>query len=219
MCQQRPNYKPYQPALRALLPQLLAWAQRGEPPPVSRYPRIADGTLVPPDQVSTGFPHIPGVTYNGVVMEVPNFDRGASFDSARESGAISVLPPQPQRVATQYVVLVPKVNSDGNEIDGIQSVTLQAPLGTYTGWNLRGAGFSEGDLCFLNGSFIPFAATRAERQGSGDPRPSLQERYHDHAGYVVAVRAAAARVQAQGFLLPQDAHAAIAAAQASAVLR
>ena len=219
ICQQRPNPNPQQPALRALLPRLLAWAAHGEPPPDSRYPRVADGTLVAPDQASTGFPRIPGVTYNGLVMALPNFDRGPAFDAPRESGVISVLPPKPEPNARHYVVLVPKVNSDGNEIDGIRSVTLQAPLGTYTGWNLRRAGFSEGDLCFLNGSFIPFAVTRADRERSGDPRPSLQERYHDHAGYVAAVRAAAARLQAQGFLLPQDAQAAIAAAQASDVLR
>lgn len=219
VCQQRPNPNPQRPALRALLPRLLAWAAQGERPPDSRYPRVTDGTLVPPDQASTGFPHIPGVTYNGAVMALPNFDRGPGFDAPRESGVISVLPPRPRQSSRQYVVLVPKVNSDGNEIDGIQSVTLQAPLGTYTGWNLRRAGFSEGDLCFLSGSFIPFAVTRAERERSGDPRPSLQERYHDHAGYVAAVRAAAARLQAQGFLLAQDAQAAIAAAQASGVLK
>ena len=219
ICQQRPNPNPQQPALRALLPRLLAWAAHGQPPPDSRYPHVADGTLVPPDQASTGFPHIPGVTYNGLVMAVPNFERGPGFDAPRESGVISVLPPRPQPSARRYVVLVPKVDADGNEIDGIRSVTLQAPLGTYTGWNLRRAGFSEGDLCFLSGSFIPFAVTRAEREASGDPRPSLQERYHDHAGYVAAVRAAAARLEAQGFLLAQDARRAIAAAQASGVLR
>ncbi len=219
VCQQRPNPNPYRPAMRALLPRLLGWAAHGERPPESRYPRVADGTLVAPDQASTGFPHIPGVAYPQVLMRLPNFDRGAGFDSARESGVISTLPPRPEHSTRHYEVLVPKVNSDGNEIDGIQSVTLQAPLGTYTGWNLRRAGFSEGELCFLSGSFIPFARTREARLRSGDPRPSLQERYHDHAGYVAAVRAAATRLQRQGFLLPQDAQAAIAAAEASTVLR
>jgi hypothetical protein len=116
-------------------------------------------------------------------------------------------------------VLVPAVNTDGNEIDGIQSVTLRAPLGTYTGWNLRSAGFSEGDLCFLSGSFIPFATTKAERQASGDPRPSLQERYGPNAGYVAAVTAATVELKAEGLLLPQDAQAAISAAQSSTVLQ
>ncbi|HTT05524.1 MAG TPA: alpha/beta hydrolase domain-containing protein [Steroidobacteraceae bacterium] len=219
VCQQRPNPNSYQGAMRALLPKLLAWAAHGDAPPASRYPRVSDGTLVSPDQASTGFPHIPGVTYNGLVMSPPNFDRGPGFDSPREAGVISVLPPRPEDAGRRYDVLVPKVNADGNETDGVASVTLEAPLGTYTGWNLRRAGFSEGDLCFLSGSFIPFANTRAERLRSGDPRPSLEERYHDHAGYVAAVRAGALRLEAQGWLLKQDGERAIAVAQASEVLR
>ena len=66
---------------------------------------------------------------------------------------------------------------------------------------------------------IPFAATKAERMASGDPRLSLEERYGDHAGYVSAVRKAAANALAQGFLLQKDAEALVAAAQASQVLR
>jgi len=66
---------------------------------------------------------------------------------------------------------------------------------------------------------IPFARTAAERQANGDPRPSLQERYGSHDGYVERVRAAAARAVEQKFLLPEDAQALIEAARASAVLR
>jgi hypothetical protein len=33
---------------------------------------------------------------------------------------------------------------------------------------------------------IPFAKTNEERTANNDPRPSLQERYGDHAGYVAA---------------------------------
>jgi hypothetical protein len=65
---------------------------------------------------------------------------------------------------------------------------------------------------------IPFAKTKAERLASGDPRLSLEERYKDHAGYVSAVRAAAAKAVAAGFLLQADADALIAQADASAVL-
>jgi hypothetical protein len=97
-------------------------------------------------------------------------------------------------------------------------VTLEAPLGTYAGWNLRRAGFAEGEECGLTGSFIPFATTRAAREAAGDPRPSLEERYGDHAGYVAVVRAAAARLVAARLLLQADADAIIAAADASPVL-
>jgi len=66
---------------------------------------------------------------------------------------------------------------------------------------------------------IPFATTRAERLESGDPRLSLEERYKDHAGYVQAVRKAADNAVRRGFLLPTDAAALVAAADASNVLR
>ena len=65
---------------------------------------------------------------------------------------------------------------------------------------------------------IPFARTVAERSAN-DSRPSLQERYGSHDGYVAAVAKASARAVAEGFLLQDDATALVNAAQASAVLR
>jgi hypothetical protein len=47
----------------------------------------------------------------------------------------------------------------------------------------------------------------------------LEERYGSHEGYVAAVKKAAARAMAEGFLLQEDAVALIAAAEESAVLR
>ena len=113
----------------------------------------------------------------------------------------------------------PRVDADGNEVAGLRSVGLEAPLGTHTGWNLRRAGFAEDEECGLTGSFIPFAATRAQREASGDPRLSLEERYGDHAGYVAAVRTAADRLVAARLLLQADADLLVAQADASSVLR
>ena len=67
-------------------------------------------------------------------------------------------------------------------------------------------------------SDIPFALTLAERIATGDPRPSLVERYINHAGYVAAVTQAANNAFAQGYLLASDRDALIAAATASSVL-
>ena len=84
--------------------------------------------------------------------------------------------------------LVVRVDADGNEVAGIKSPLLSAPLGTYTGWNVTTSGLYEGQLCGPSfgaspiGGFIPFAKTKAERTASGDPRLSLEERYVDHAG-------------------------------------
>ena len=93
-----------------------------------------------------------------------------------------------------------------------------APLGTYLGWNITSAGFFKGLVCNYAGGMIAFPKTKAERLTSGDPRLSLEERYHDHAGYVAAVKAAASKAVASGFLLQTDADALIKQAEAGNVL-
>jgi hypothetical protein len=65
----------------------------------------------------------------------------------------------------------------------------------------RGA---SGDLCPLDGAFIPFAPTKAEREAKGDPRLSLEERYGDRTQYVTRVREAALALQRSGYLLAED---------------
>jgi len=115
--------------------------------------------------------------------------------------------------------VVPAVDGDGNETSGVASVLHQAPLGTYTGWNVFAEGFYKGRNCGLVGGFVPFAKTKAERLAAGDPRPSLEERYGTHDGYVAAVRNAAARQVRDRFLLQDDADRLIAEAQASDVLK
>ena len=103
---------------------------------------------------------------------------------------------------------------------GIRSVTLRVPIGTYTGWNIRTAeAGAEGELYRLDGSFIPFARTKAERVDSKDPRLSLEERYENHEGYVRAVKQAASELVASRLLLEEDAAGIIREAEASDVLK
>src|SRR5438034_7657324 len=63
-CQQFLNPLDSQAVQRALFTALDKWVTAGTPPPASQVPKLSDGTLVKPDQTSTGFPHIPGVTYS-----------------------------------------------------------------------------------------------------------------------------------------------------------
>ncbi len=79
--------------------------------------------------------------------------------------------------------------------------------------------FHKDQICNYAGGMIPFARTAADRMARGDPRPSLEERYGSHAGYVEAVKRAASRAVAADFLLPVDAEGLIRAAEASKVLR
>jgi hypothetical protein len=131
---------------------------------------------------------------------------------------MTILPPWPVP-GTDYPLLVPRVDQDGNDLAGIRQPDVEAGVGTYTGWNVRAAGFREGEMCGLTGSFIPYATTRAERLASGDPRRSLEERYKDHDGYVKAVAKAARKLARERFLLEEDVERFVAAAEASVVLR
>jgi len=196
-------------ALRALLTDLDAWVTAGTAPPLNQMPRVADGTLVPPlPQEGYGFPRIPGVVYNGTHHTGDLWDFGPGFDK----GFISVLPPK--LVGTPYPVFVPKGDADGNDIAGIRMPEVEVPVATYTGWALRADGL---DGCDASGQKLDFAKTKAARLASGDPRPSLEERYADHAAYAERVSRAAQALKAERFLLEEDAQAYVAAAQAASV--
>jgi hypothetical protein len=92
---------------------------------------------------------------------------------------------------------------------------LSAPLGSYVGWNITATGFQQGRYCGNTGGYIPFAATRAERQANGDPRPSLEERYPNQVAYVAKVKAQADSLVAQRYMLPADAARIVKEAEAA----
>jgi hypothetical protein len=188
------NHYPANPAEygavhRALVAALDQWTSKEVSPPPSHFPRISDGTLVVASPESYGFPAIPGVTYPGLVNELNEMDYGAE-------------PPKPI-AGRKYLILVPKVDEDGNDIAGIRVPDITVPRGTHTGWNLRRRGFGEGELLLL-GSYLPFAATKNDRLGSGDPRPSLEERYPTKEDYLKAIVRAAEALQRKRLILAED---------------
>ena len=213
-CQQLSNPTHYGASARALIVALEKWVRHGRPPPPSRVARIADGTLVPHDQASTRFPHIPGVTYTGRYNGSGDRDFGPRV--VGNSGVIDNLIPV---VLSTHRPLVPKVDAVGNDLAGIRQPEVGAPTATLTGWNTRTAEFTDGDLCDLNGMMIPLHRTKAERLAAGDPRPSLEELYGTHQGYVDRVAAVAHELQEDRLMLQEDVDEYIQAAKDSDVLR
>jgi len=197
------NPNPEKETDRALYVALVDWVVKNVPPPASVYPRVTNGTLVPANSAAMGWPNIPNAPKpDGVVNPVLDYDYGPGFRYNDESGIISNVPP-----AIQHVIptLVPKVDTDGNEMGGVASLLQRVPLGTYTGWNPIASGPLKGRQNALVGGYIPFAKTKAERLASGDPRLSIAERYPDAASYYAAAVKQAGILVQQRFLLPEDA--------------
>ena len=195
--QQRNNPLDYRWAMKALLVAMDRWTASGTAPPPSRYPRVADSTLVPPDRLR--FPKVPGVTTSTAVHRAYRADYGPRF--AKE-GIVTIEPP---RIGSPFPILVPQVDADGNGIAGVKMPELSAPLATYTGWNLFNDRSGPTDvLSSMQGSYIPLARTIADRKRTNDPRPSIEERYRDRDYYVGQVSKAAQGLIDQRFLLAED---------------
>ena len=194
--QQRHNPNPVQWFWRALINDMDQWVKDGTPPPPNTYPTIADSTLVPLSKWT--FPRIPGVN----TPHEMNLAYHLDFGSQWRSGIVSNEPP---KVGKTFSVLVPQTDADGNDLGGVRLPELQAPLATYTGWNLRDPSIGAPDLrlSFL-GSFLPFARSASEREKSGDPRPSVAERYLSREEYMGKFAEAAMKLIKERFLLRED---------------
>jgi hypothetical protein len=175
------------PAVRALLVALDEWVVSGKEPPPSRVPTLAGDTLVEPDK--TGFPAVPGAT----VVTVTN----------------RVTPPgdwvHPKPADKAYRTLVCKVDADGNEATGVRLPDIAVPLATYSGWNEYKPPYPKGELADRDGSCLPFAIDKAAREATGDPRPSIAERYKSGADYLAKVQAVVSALQKDRLLLAEDA--------------
>ena len=213
-CELPQNPNPMGDTTRALTAALVDWVVSGTEPPQSRYPTLAESQLVRADSTAPTFRTVPGLHPVGV-NPVLVYDFGPGFLANDMSGVISKQPPA---IVKEIPTLVPRVNSDGNETAGVASVLHQAPLGTYLGWNVQGAGFFKGQICGFTGGYVPFAITKAERVATGDPRRSLQERYGTQDGYMCVVRRAAEQLVQSRFLLREDADRTIAAAAGTKIL-
>jgi hypothetical protein len=157
-------------------------------------PSIAQGTAVPASAVV--MPGIKGVALppgDNPITEPVDWVNPPEADGRAPDG----------RPVFRYETRVPAVDADGNETSGIRLPPIAVPLATYTGWNVYRAQPTE--LCDRTGTYAPFARTRAEREASGDPRPSIAERYSSRAAYVAKVKAAADTLVGERLLLPADA--------------
>ena len=196
------NTVDYNPLLRACLVNLDRWVTTGDPAPPSRHPSLNDGTAVESHTLRDRFEAIPGAIFPPRPTRAIRLDYGPD----QALGRTTKLPPGEGET---YPALVSDVDDDGNEVGGIRLPDVSVPLATNTGWNLRHPDVGNPDLVIgitggLMGWTLPFAATRQEREPTGDPRPSIEERYASEDDYAARVVDAAAELAAEGYLLQED---------------
>jgi hypothetical protein len=181
---------------RAMIANLDAWVRNGLLPPPSSYPKIADGTLVPLQDYAP--PAIPGVNRPHEANQAWRVDFGTNW----RDGILSIQPP---KVSEPFPVLVPQVDADGNERDGVRLPEITVPLATYASWNLRDPSIGAPDQrVSFELSYLPFPKTAAERQTTGDPRKSIAERYSDRETYLTRYHAAVEDLVKQRWIIPED---------------
>jgi len=181
---------------RAMIANMDAWVRNGLLPPPSSYPKIADGTLVPLQDYAP--PAIPGVNRPHEANQAWRVDFGTNW----RDGILSIQPP---KVSEPFPVLVPQVDGDGNERDGVRLPEITVPLATYASWNLRDPSIGAPDQrVSFELSYLPFPKTAAERQTTGDPRKSIAERYSDRETYLTRYHAAVEDLVKQRWILPED---------------
>ena len=211
-CEQLTNPTHPGALLRALIVVLDEWVKNNVAPPDTRVPKVADKTLVAPAELN--LPKIPGLTYERLYNGSGDRDFGPRVKG--NSGVIDLLIPS---TLAPHKILVPQVDSVGNDIAGIRHPLVEVPVATLLGWNTRTREFGGPDLCDLLGSTIPLPRTRSDAQRVNDPRSSLEELYGTHETYVRKITDAARSLQAQRLLLSEDVDMIVREAEDSDVLR
>ena len=196
---------------------LIAWVVNDFPPPPSRYPLLGAGDLVSRElgcrRLSQRFPaRRPGPPLNPVL----DYDFGPQFAAADLSGVITQQPPRIRQVHPAYRSAESTATATKHPACR-RCCTRRRSEPTSAGTSPR-RGFLLVRDAALRAATCHFPRTRAEREASGDPRLSLEERYGTLDGYVCVVRRAAARAVTERFLLQSDAERIVADAIASDVL-
>jgi hypothetical protein len=180
---------------------------------------LAGAMLTPPKDVSSCMAPVnalsPDPARRALLVALDDWIHGAKPPASRFPGRMDIVssrslnwpaapnlsPPAEDRPAV-------KIDPDGNETSGLRMPDQALPIATFTGFNKTRE--KAANVCDAGATF-PFAATRAARETSKDPRLSLVERYGSRAYFVATLRVIADKLVREKLLLSSDADAYVAA--------
>ena len=196
------NSVDYAPLSRAVLENLDRWVTTGEEPPPSRHPSLDNGTAVESHTLLERFAQLPNVRVPTQATRAMRLDYGPEVDLGRTTTLPAV-------EGEEFPALVADLDESFNERGGIRLPDLSVPVATYTGWNLRDESIGNPNLYIgitggLAGWTLPLPVSQADREATGDPRASIEERYADREDYLEKVTGAAMELVAEGYLLEED---------------
>ncbi len=198
-----PNPNMWSPISDTLLVAMYNWVATGAEPPASRYPKIADGSLVASHVDGrinrAAWKRMNGINHPSAIYQPAYTDY---CDDWFKGFRINC---HPEYSDSLYNPLVPAVNNDNNDspLSTVLPPLTQVPLATFVPWNLRAEDTgAEKSLARLSGGYIPLPANTAVAVQSRDPRNSIAGLYNSFDDYLNQYEAATDSLIEEGYLLP-----------------
>ena len=198
-----PNPNMWAPITESLLLAMYDWVANDKSPPASRYPKIADGSLVA-SHTESGINPAAWNPLSGIKHPAAAYAPGFGNYGDRWLQE-HIVDRHPQSTDMYYRALVPAVNSDNNDLplSMVLPPLTQVPLATFVPWNLRAPSTgAEESLARLSGGYIPLPANPEVAVQSRDPRNSIAALYSSYQDYFAKYEAATDSLISEGFLLP-----------------
>ena len=213
------NPNMWNPILFSLISKMNDWIVRDLDPPTSKYPKIGNNSLVASHlfgdiNISAWRP------LSFVKHPASSYTPSYNYYGPRWADE-SIIDSHPTSARGHYNAMVPSVNSDNNDLSSstILPPTVEVPLATYTGWNLRTKDMgAENSLARLAGGFIPYARDDASAAADNDKRKSIASLYSSFEDYLQKYESATDNLIKDGYLLSEFKPAYMKIAEAMKIL-
>lgn len=198
------NPNMWTPIAESLVVAMSQWISEDIEPPASRYPLIANNSLVRSHYGGKinhkAWNPIDGIDHPSGLYRPAFADYGPQWNTHR------IVEAHPPRAMGFYNTLVPAVDINNNDLGAstILLPTAAVPIATFLSWNLRAENIGAPKaLARLVGGYLPLPITEVLADQKGDPRGSISDMYQSFEDYFSQYEAATDNLIGQRFLLPE----------------